>query len=373
MQRAHIIRMYPTKEQERQLCNTAGASRFAYNWALAKWKQMYQDVEDGKSDEKPTAFVLTKKWTKEKPEWASETAYCCQQRAIHNVGTAFRNLWKGQCKYPQFHKKGGRDTFYVDNAKARWYGNRLNLPNIGRVLLAEPLRYTGKIMSYTVSHYAGQWHVSIQVEVDEDLRPVCNNPTSVVGIDVGLSNIAVASDGTVCEKPEALDRLDVKLRNAQRALSRSKRNSNNHKKLLVKKQKVQNRINNIRKDVAHKFTTAITKSHGVVVTEDLHIQEMKDNVEFKSLRKAFNDSMMGMILYQLSYKAQNHIKVDRFFPSSKLCSNCGHKKENLELSERTYTCEACGLSIDRDLNASINLMKSGMVDPVVSVESEGTL
>lgn len=107
--------------------------------------------------------------------------------------------------------------------------------------------------------------------------------------------------------------------------------------------------------------------------EDLHIREMKDKAEFRSLRKAFNDSMMGMILYQLSYKAQNHIKAGRFFPSSKLCSSCGHKKENLELSERTYICEACGLSIDRDLNASINLMKSGMVNPVVSVESEGTL
>ena len=120
--------------------------------------------------------------------------------------------------------------------------------------------------------------------------------------------------------------------------------------------------------MAHKFTTAITKSHGVVVTEDLHIQEMKDKAEFKSLRKAFNDSMMGVILYQLSYKAQNHVKVDRFFPSSKLCSNCGHKKENLELSDRTYTCEACGLSINRDLNAALNLMKSGTVSPVVSVE-----
>ena len=150
-----------------QLRKTAGTARYAYNWALATWKQQYQDVIDGKATEKPTAFKLCNRWTREKPEWASETSRDAQNRAIVNVGEAFKNLWRGQGRYPQFHKKGRKDSFYVSNTKAHIYDNRVALPNIGRVRLAEPLRFKGKIMSYTVSGYAGQWHVSVQVEMQD--------------------------------------------------------------------------------------------------------------------------------------------------------------------------------------------------------------
>ena len=166
-----------------------------------------------------------------------------------------------------------------------------------------------------------------------------------------------------------MQKLEKHLKKYQKRLARSKSSkTNNHKKLLKRKQRIQNRINNIRKDVSHKFTTAVTKSHGTVVVEDLSIQEMKDKAEFKSLRRTFNSSMMSLILFQLEYKAQKLVKVNRYFPSSKTCSRCGHIKKDLQLSDRTYTCEACGLSIERDLNAALNLMKSGMVNPVVSVE-----
>ena len=370
MLRAHIIRMYPTKEQHRQLCNTLGASRYAYNWALKRWESLYKDFTEGKVEDKPSAFGLSKLWTDEKPEWANETSRDAQQRAILNLGKAYKSFFKGLTKKPTLHKKGGKESFYIQNSHARFYGRTINLPNIGRVKLAELLRYNGKIQGYTVTHYADQWHLVVTVDTVEDVRPVCSNKDSVVGIDVGLAVPATASDGTVCTLPEEkMQRLEKHLKKYQKRLSRSKSSkTSNHTKLLKRKQKVQNRINNIRKDVAHKFTTAITKSHGTVVVEDLDIQEMKDKAEWKSLRRTFNSSMMSMILFQLEYKAQKLIKVNRFFPSSKMCSNCGHKKENLELSERTYTCEACGFSIDRDLNAALNLMKSGMVNPVVSVE-----
>ena len=164
MIRVQVIRMYPTKEQDTQLKKTAGTARFAYNWALQRWKEMYALYKEDNTKEKPSAFKLVRIWTKEKPEWAKEIAYCAQQHAIHNLGVAYTNFWRNIGKYPTFHKKGGKESFYVDSAKARWHGNRINLPNIGRVKVAEQLRYTGKVMSYTVTTYAGEWYLSVSVE-----------------------------------------------------------------------------------------------------------------------------------------------------------------------------------------------------------------
>ena len=372
MNRSHVIRMYPTREQEIQLRKTAGTSRYAYNWALDKWKRMYQNVADGKSTEKPSAFKLKALWTRERPNWAEEVNAGSPAEAILNVGKAFQNLWRGTGKYPKFHKKGRKESFYIANDKGKLYGNRIQLPCVGRVRLSEPLRYRGKVMSYIVSTYAGQWYVAVQVDIPEDVRPSCINPSGVVGIDVGLKHIAVASDGTVCDAPESLKRLERKLKDRQRALSRSQRNSNNYNKKLRKKQLVQNRINNIRKDVTHKFTTTIAKNHGVVVTEDLNLKGMKEKAQWKSLRRSLSSSMMGMILWQLSYKAQVHKKVDRFFPSTKMCSCCGHVRESVPLEERTYVCPACGAVIDRDMNAAANLAKSGAVNPGVPVDASST-
>lgn len=329
---------------------------------------MWQAVEDGVSAQKPSFLVLSRRWTQERPEWSHETYRGSQTQALRNLGTAFQNLWRGRAEYPTFHKKGSKkDAFYVDNAHAYIEDNRIMLPRIGKVKLAENLRFEGKITGYTVSTYAGQWHVSVEVEMPDAERP-CLNPTSVVGIDVGLKHIATASDGTILNAPESLKRLEVNLKNKQRALSRSQRNSKNHQKLLIKKQKVQNRINNIRQDVTHKFTSTITKNHGVVVVEDLDLKGMTEQAEHRPMRRSLNHSLMGTIIYQLSYKARVLKKVDRFYPSTKLCSNCGHKRDSVSLNERTYKCEHCGAVLDRDLNAAINLCKAGAVSPGVPVE-----
>ena len=368
MNRSHVIRMYPTREQEQRLLNTAGAARYAYNWGLATWKDMYAAWMEDHSKEKPSALKLSKLWTATKPEWARETAFCAQQNSIHYLGEAFQNLWRGIGKYPTFHKKGRKESFTINNDKATLEGTYIKLPCIGKVKLAETLRFDGRISRYTVSHYAGQWQVSVNVDLP-DVLPTCTNPTSVIGIDVGLSHVAVASDGTICDAPESLKKLDAKLKKAQKVIDRKQKGSNNRAKALLKKQRIQNKINNIRKDVTHKFTSAITKSHGIVVTEDLHIQEMKDKAQFKTLRRSFNSSMMGMILQQLQYKALEYHTVDRFYPSTKKCSNCGAVKPHIDLSERVYKCEHCGAVIDRDLNAAINLKNAGPVRPEVPVDS----
>ena len=368
MQRAHKIRIYPTREQETQLYKTAGTSRYVYNWALDQWKSMYDAFDKGLSQEKPSAFKLSAKWTRERPDWSHETYRKAQSRAIINVGTAFQNMWKGHASYPKFHKKGRKDSFYVSNDDAHIRGSHITLPRIGKVRLAEPLRYQGKIMSYVVSTYAGEWFVSVQVETNVDARTRCEAPNSSVGIDVGLSHIAVASDGTALDMPKSLKRLDAHLKALQRKLSKKAKRSRNRSKALRRKQKVQRRINDIRKDAVHKFTHTITKNHGIVVTENLNIEGMKQTGQ-KSLRRSLAHSLMGEVIRQVSYKAQKHIMVDRFFPSSKRCSCCGFVKASLDLSERTYRCEACGMSLDRDLNASINLMQAGAVSSSVPVEA----
>ena len=368
MNRSHKIRIYPTREQEIQLYKTAGTSRYVYNWALDQWKSMYDAFDKGLSREKPSAFKLSAKWTRERPDWSHETYRKAQSRAIINVGTAFQNLWKGRASYPKFHKKGRKDSFYVSNDDAHIRDSHIILPRIGKVRLAEPLRYQGKIVSYVVSTYAGEWFVSVQVELASDARPRCEAPNSSVGIDVGLSHIAVASDGTVLDMPKSLKRLDEHLKALQRKLSKKAKRSRNRSKALRRKQKVQRRIDNIRQDAVHKFTHTITKNHGIVVTEDLNIEGMKQHGT-ASLRRSLAHSLVGEVIRQVSYKAQRHVMVDRFFPSSKRCSHCGFVKASLDLSERTYRCEACDLVIDRDLNSSINLMQAGVVSSDVPVES----
>lgn len=369
MQRAHKIRIYPTKEQEVQLRKTAGCARYAYNWALAKWKSMYEDYTNGVSTEKPSAVVLSKLWTQEREEWAKETARCAQTKAILNVGVAFQNLWRGIGKYPTFHKKGRRDSFYVANDRAQISNGRIRLPNIGKVRLAEDLRYQGKIMSYTVSHYADQWHVSVQVDIQDDVRPQCEAPASTVGIDVGLHTPATTSDGSTLQKPPRIERLKQRLKQAQRVLARRQKGSHNRQKALRRQQKIQLKINNIRTDVLHKFTTAIAKNHGIVVVESLDAKSMMEG-DNSLVRKGMTYSVMGMLIHQLSYKAQQCIKADKYFPSTKMCSHCGHVRDSITLDERTYVCPDCGLTIDRDMNAAINLMNyAGRVTPGEPVDS----
>jgi len=209
-------------------------------------------------------------------------------------------------------------------------------------------------MSYTVSTYADEWYVSVQVEMPDIERAVSD---SVVGVDVGLENHpAYASDGTQLTLPlEKIKKLQSKLRRAQKALSRSQRNSHNRAKRLLKKQKVQQKINNIRSDATHKFTTKVCKSHATIVIEDLSIEGMIKKAKFRSIRRAFNSSLMNDIHWQLSYKAKKLIKVPRFFPSTKTCSNCGAIKSELPPNIRVYKCEHCGAVLDRDYNAALNL------------------
>jgi len=349
--RAHKIKLKPNKAQAVMLSKTAGTARYAYNWALARWKELYdQGVR--------TSYVeLSREWTKDRPEWASEVADGAPRRAIMNLDKAYKSFFKGASKYPTFHKKGRKDSFYIANSKATIYGNKIRLPLIGRVRMTEFLRYSDcKIMSCTVSHEADGWYVSVQVELEEEVR---SSSDSFVGVDVGCKLLAIASDGTQCKTPSMLKNLERQLKRKQRLLARKANGSKNRAKARFAVARAYKRINNVKQDAMHKFTAAIAKNHGVVVIEDLDVKGMQEGNN-KYVRKGVQQSCMSEVHRQLMYKCNSYIKVDRYYPSSKTCSSCGYYKADLLLGEKTFVCPSCGLTIDRDLNAALNLLHEGI-------------
>ena len=333
------------------LAKTASATRYCYNWGLAKWNEMYKNSEVCNTCE------LSRLWTKERPEWAKETFRGAQTKAFMNLGTAFSKFFKKQAKHPTFHKKGRRDSFYVDNAHAGLKGEmRIHLPNIGDVRMAEKLRFNGKIQRFVVSRVADKWYVSISVEMTYETMPENENITPI-GVDVGSKHWAVASNGDVLDRPKAIPALEKRLKRAQRSLSRKQKASRNRRKARIRVARLHHRIRCVKMDAVHKFTSRIAKSHGVICCENLCISGMGKSA--KSIRKAIHNSCMGELRMLLKYKAEHYVEIDRFYPSSKRCSRCGNVKDELKLSERTYQCESCGNVIDRDLNAAMNIRDEG--------------
>lgn len=332
------------------LAKTAGTVRYCYNWGLAKWNEMYQKGESCNT------CLLSRLWTKERPDWARETFRGSQTRSFMNLGTAFLKFFRHQANRPTFHKKGRRDSFYVDNAHFRMKDDHhIRLPNIGVVRMAEKLRFAGKVARLAVSRIADQWYVTITVYVDD--APVEEN-LSAVGIDVGSKHWAVTSDGDVLDRPKAIPELEKKLKRAQRSLSRKQKGSRNRERARQKVARLHHRIRCVKMDAVHKFTSRIAKNHGVVCCESLCVSGMGKSV--KSIRKAVHNSCMSELRMVLAYKARHYVEIDRFYPSSKRCSKCGHVKKELVLSERTYRCESCGNVLDRDYNAAVNIRDEGM-------------
>ena len=350
IQRAHTIKLKPNKYQAIMLSKTAGTARYAYNWGLAKWNELYE------KGEKCDPYMLSRIWTQTRPDWALEVYNGSARKALLNLGGAYNAFFRGFRSRPTFHRKGQRDSFYVSNDKARLYGSKIRLPNIGRVRMTETLRYEDcKIMSYTVRRKADGWYVVISVELAEERR---TESESFVGVDVGCKHLAVASDGTICDTPGKLKDLERQLRRRQRLLARKAKGSHNRAKARLRLSRTFQRIQNIKNDTVHKFTAHIAKNHGTVCLETLDVKSMHTG-ENKYVRKGVQNSCMSEIHRQLKYKCNNFIEVDRYFPSSKTCSNCHSLKADLDLSERVYKCDNCHIELDRDLNAALNLRQEG--------------
>lgn len=356
MKRAHKIRLKPTRQQEAYLKKAAGTARFSYNWALATWQEQYEQGE------RPSAFSIKKQLNQIKREqypWMLEVTKCAIEQSIFDLGRAFTNFFRGRAKYPKFKKKGVHDSFYLSNDKFELEGKKVKIPKLGWVKTREHLRFDGKILGARVSRKSDRWFISIQMEVPFPVLPTYKNH-GVVGLDLGIKNLLVASDNMVYKAPKPLYRNLKKLRRLQKSLHRKKLGSSNREKAKLKLSKLYHKMDNIRKDYLHKLTTYFSSNYETVVIEDLNVNGMLSN---RKLARAISDLGFYEFKRQLQYKKEafggNLVIADKWFPSSKKCSNCGNVKDSLSLSERTYKCNNCYTELDRDLNAALNLCTVG--------------
>ncbi|NEQ41338.1 MAG: IS200/IS605 family element transposase accessory protein TnpB [Okeania sp. SIO3I5] len=336
-------------KQKTLMAQHAGYSRWCYNWGLSLWNVAY------KAGYQPNIRIIREVFTNHtKPlyPWMKNLSSKVYQYAFRNLGEAFKRFFKGLGKYPKFKKKGKHDSFTIDNCGKPIELNGWNhkLPFIGIVKTYEPIEATTK--KITISRQAGDWYLSCSYEFHPHTTP---KKTDVIGVDLGVKTLATLSDGKVFESVRAYRQFEAKLSREQYLNRHKEVGSANWKKAQMKIARLHRKVANIRHDALHKLTTYLAKNHGRVVIEDLNVSGMLRN---HKLAKSIADQGFYEFRRQLEYKCQWYgselVVVDRFFPSSKTCSNCGHVQD-MPLSLRTYDCPECGLSIDRDLNASINL------------------
>lgn len=353
---AHTIRIYPNKIQEILLKKACGCARVAYNYGLSEYKKLLD------SGEKPNILQIKKKFNQDKKElfpWMYEVGKDSNQQPFTDLKKAFDGFFKKNTKFPTFKKKGRKDSFYIANDKISIKENRFRIPKLGWVKGTECLRFSGKVMSATVKRKANYWFIVVSVET-EVTKTSCENQ-AVVGVDLGIKTLATLSDGKIIESGKFLRKRLDRLKFLQRRVSRKIKGSSNISKANKRVAKLHYEISCCRKDVLNKLTTHLCENYQVICLEDLNVSGMARN---HKLALSMADAGFGEFRRQLEYKSilngNTLIFVDRWFPSSKLCSECGSLKDLLSLSERQYECESCGVVIDRDLNASINLRNYGL-------------
>lgn len=390
MHLTHKIALCPTPEQADYFKRACGTARKVWNWALGEWNKQYE------AGQKPNAMALKKQFNAIKysdPQWLDKDGRPWLRdihRDAHSQPFAhlakawnrfFTDLEDGKPAYPpQFKKKGRcRDSFYVANDKLTVADKTIRLPKIGWVRMREALRFEGKILGATVSRSADRWFVAIQVEVPDAQFYRKRTAHDITGVDLGLKAAATLSNGESIDAPKplkaALRRLKIRSRRLSRKLEAAKVSvgfskhatlpkgtklpvSNNRKKSAQTLARLHARIANIRADFTHKLTTRLCRENQAVGIEDLHVKGMLAN---DKLARALSDVGFGRFRAQMEYKAKRYgtrlVIADRWYPSSRLCSVCGWKNQVLTLSDREWTCPACGTHHDRDHNAALNLKR----------------
>jgi putative transposase len=373
---AHRIALDPNNVQATYFAKAAGAARKAYNWALEQWQKQYEAHKGNPALPKPNEMALRRQLNAIKREqfpWMLEVTKCAPQMAIMQLGQAFKNFFAGRARFPQFRKKGRDDRFTPTNDQFDIDGCRMRIPNLGWVRMRESLRFTGKIMSATISRVADRWFVSITVDTpDNPHLPKAENQ-GAVGVDLGVSALATLSTGETIPGPKPHKALLARLRRLSKSLSRKQKGSANRAKAKAKLAKLHARIAAIRQDALHKLTTDLTRRFHTIAIEDLNVRGMMSN---RHLARSIADMSFFEFRRQLEYKAAMRggrvVVADRFFASSKTCSACGHTLETLPLSVREWTCPACGVIHDRDVNAAINLKNMAVSSTVSACGEEGS-
>lgn len=393
---SHKIELVPNNKQKSYFRKAFGCARLAYNWGLAEWQRRHKEGEKVDAYGLKKAFNAIKK--EEYPFVLEVTKYATQQPFI-NLGKAFKkffeDLKRGAVSYPQFKKKKDNEgSFYIGgdqvslsdtnrNSMAlkkmphneRQKCQYLKVPNLGWVKMTERLRFIGKVNGVVVSQQGDKYFASFSVQVtEEEYRRTHPKTCSCrenrnAGIDLGIKSALVLSNGVAVENPKPLKDNLRKIKRISRQLDKrthartkqerleGKKKSKNYRRLSVRLSNAQGKVANMRRDFTQKVTTILATHYTHIALEDLNVKGMVRN---HHLAQSVSDVAFGELCRQIEYKSLlNGVKVlkaDRFYPSSKTCSRCGHIKHDLKLSERTYHCDKCGAVIDRDYNASLNLL-----------------
>jgi len=359
--RAYQYRFYPTAEQEHILARTFGCARYVYNWALRlRTDAYYQDKKRIGYHE--TSSELTRLKQQEDHAWLNEVSCVPPQQALRHLDKAFRNFFGGRAAYPTFKKKQGEQSAEYTTSAFKWDGRQLTLAKMTTPLAirwSRPLPDGYKPTTVTVRKDTAQrYFVSLLVEEEiKHLPPV----EQEVGLDLGLKSMVVLSTGEAIGNPKFFAKDEKKLAKAQRRLSKKRKGSKNREKARRKVARIYARIADRRRDYQHQLSTRIIRENQTICVESLAVKSMVKN---HSLAKAISDVGWSEFVRQLEYKAtwygRNLVKIDKWYPSSKRCFDCGHILKSLSLGIRVWTCPDCGVIHDRDVNAAKNIHAVGL-------------
>lgn len=357
----HKIELRTTAAQGEYLRRCCGIGRFVFNQLVEKWK----------SGEKYNrkAFQKYCSTMRKGTPWMQQASARAVYEAADDFNDAVNNFFR-TCKIatgkkwnpPTFKKRGQRDSCrFSFSTQFRVDGRKLRIQGLKEwIEMRESIRFEGKVRSVTIKPCCGKWYASFLVDVSGEPKPITTREPSV-GVDFGLKSLAVLSNGEIIENPKPLQKSLRKLKKHQRQMNRrfvknAKQQSKRYKKSAAKVARIHKKVTDQRSAAQHKFTSSLVKRFDRIVIEDLNVSGMQKN---RRLSRAISDASWSSLRWQLEYKSKwagvELVIADRFFASSKTCSGCGHKIEKLSLSQRTFKCPCCSLSLDRDLNAAINL------------------
>jgi len=361
IKRAYRFRFVPTPEQETILARTFGSARFAYNYMLRLRTDAWFNKQK-RIGYHETSALLTGLKTKPEFEWLNEVSSVPIQQSLQHLQRAFNNFFSHRAKYPTFKKKDGKQSISYVSSAFKWDGKELKLAKMDEPLNIRwslSIPKAAKVTTCTVSKdCSGRYFVSMLCDDSVSAKPEVDGQ---VGIDLGLTHFAILSTGEKIASPNTFRKNEARLARLQRRLAKKQKGSANRAKAKMKVARIHANISDARKDFLHKLSTRLINENQVIAVESLAVSNMQKN---HCLAKSISDASWAEFVRQLEYKAlwygRTLIGIDRWYPSSKRCNDCGYTIGSLPLNVRGWTCPECGVVHDRDINAARNILAAGL-------------